>query len=36
VLDADVVVRALEHELILDLDRGEAGRLAHPDRAVHG
>ena len=34
-LDADVVVRALRDQLVLDLDRREAGRLGHRDRAVH-
>ena len=37
-LDADVMVRPLRHQLVLDLDRREAGRLAHLDGAayVHG
>ena len=35
VLDPDVMVCALGHELVLDLDRREAGRLAHADRPVH-
>jgi hypothetical protein len=29
VLDADVMVRALGHQLVLDLDRREAGRFRH-------
>jgi hypothetical protein len=35
VLDAHVVVGALGHELVLDLDGREARCLAHADGAVH-
>ena len=34
-LDADVVMGPLRHELIFDLDGREAGRLTHADGAVH-
>jgi hypothetical protein len=35
VLDPGVMVRALWNELVLDLDRREAGGLAHADGPVH-
>jgi hypothetical protein len=35
VLDPDVMVRALGHELVLDLDGGSAGCLAHPNGPMH-
>jgi len=34
VLDADMMVRALGQELVLDFDPSEAGRLDHVDRAM--
>ena len=34
-LDPDVVMRALGHELIIDLDRREPGGLGHADGPMH-